>query len=74
MGNVESNQIEELESAQNQKTPNPDPPAYIPFKERVSYDERVKESARKLASHPYHVPVILEKQKNSELPTLDKSK
>lgn len=47
---------------------------YIPFKQRVSFEERKKESESKKASSPNFIPIILEKHKKSTLPLLPKHK
>ena len=44
------------------------------FKMRVDFEERKKESESKRAQYPYLIPIIIEKQKNSTLTILEKTK
>jgi len=47
---------------------------YLPFKQRVSFEERKKESESKKIASPNFIPIILEKHKKSTLPHLPKHK
>lgn len=49
-------------------------PEYIRFKQKVSFEERKKESEAKRTSSPNFIPIILEKHKKSTLPNLPKHK
>jgi hypothetical protein len=47
----------------------------MPFKKRVSREERVKETTRKRELYPNLIPIILESQQgHSSLPQLDRPK
>ena len=47
---------------------------YTPFKQKVSFEDRRKESETKKNASPNFIPIILEKHKKSTLPVLPKHK
>lgn len=49
-------------------------PPYIPFKEKLSYHERYKESKLILQKHNNKIPVICEKPKKHNIPMISKTK
>ena len=47
----------------------------LTFKEKLTFEERLKESQAKLADNPNLIPVIIEKHhQKTRLPDLDKTK
>ena len=44
------------------------------FKEKYSFDERLKEAQAKKQEHPHLLPIIVEKQARTKLPDMEKSK
>lgn len=49
-------------------------PPYIPFKEKLSYNERYRESQNMLIKHNNKIPVICEKPKKHNIPMITKTK
>jgi len=47
---------------------------YVSFKQKVSFEDRKKESENKKSVSPNFIPIILEKHKKSTLPALPKHK
>jgi GABA(A) receptor-associated protein len=46
----------------------------ISFKSKTSFEKRKQESGRILLKYPDRIPVIVEKAKNTDVPTIDKDK
>ena len=44
------------------------------FKQKHSFEDRVSESSRVLTNYPDRIPIICEKSKQNDLPTIDKNK
>ena len=47
---------------------------YVSFKQKVSFEDRKRESEAKKSVSPNFIPIILEKHKKSTLPVLPKHK
>lgn len=47
---------------------------YVSFKQKVSFEDRKRESEAKKNASPNFIPIILEKHKKSTLPILPKHK